>query len=172
MGKVEEVEKKSKMKEFFSSIMFLKIIFVILIIVVIVLGIFIYKKEKNDANNEQDAHITVPVNQLGSDFEFGIDALLLSKENNKEYILKITNYKDDKVNKEEIPYQVIIENPTDCIISVTKDDEDKNLMVEQLSTTIEGKLTSAFKEDIYYHIVIDSIGNLQSNDLLSVKIVS
>ena len=171
MGKVEKVEKKSNMKEFFSSIMFLKIIFVILIIVVIVLGLFIYKKEKND-DNKQYAHISVPVNQLGSDFEFGIDTLLLSKENNKEYILKITNYKDDKVNKEEIPYQVIIENPTDCIISVTKDNEDKNLMVEQLSTTIEGKLTSALKEDIYYHIVIDSVGNLQSNDLLSVKIVS
>ena len=171
MGKVEKVEKKSKMKEFFSSIMFLKIIFVILIIVVIVLGIFIYKKEKSD-DNKQYAHISVPINQLGSDFEFGIDALLLSKENNKEYILKITNYKDNKVNKEEIPYQVIIENPTDCIISVTKNDEDKNLMVEQLSTMIEGMLGSSKKEDIYYHIVIDSIGNLQSNDFLSVKIVS
>ena len=77
------------------------------------------------------------------------------------------------MNTEEIPYQVLIENPADCVISVKKNDEKENLMKEQKSTLIEGEvLPSNEEKDIYYHIFIDSVGKLKSDDLLHVKIIS
>lgn len=173
MGKNEKIKEKEHhtMKEFFSSLLFLKIFFGILIILVIVLGVLIYQKE-SQSEEEELAHITVPVYQVGTGFEFGIDAALLSKESNKEYILKITNYKGNKKIKEDVPYQIIVENPTDSIISIKKNHDKDNLMQEQKNTIIEDVMPSKDKADIYYHIVIDSVGNLQNNDLYSVKIVS
>ena len=175
MGKNEKIkkeEKKRTVKDFFSSVLFLRILFVCLIVLVIGLGILIYQKEKKE-EKEVHSHITVPVYQLESEFEFGIDVALLAKEKNKEYIIKVTNYKDDKVNTEEISYQVLVENPTDCVVSVKKNDDKENLMKEQKSSLIEGGVLSASeKEDVYYHVFIDSMGKLKSDDLLHVKIIS
>ena len=170
MGKNKKVN--NKVKDFFSSTLFLKIVFIALLIIIIGLAVLIYQKEEKDKKVE-NVHITVPVNQSGTDFEFGIDALLLSKENNKEYTIKITNYKDDNINDEEMPYQILIENPTDCVISVKKGKDEQNLMKSQESTLIEGEvLKSKEKEDVYYHIFIDSIGKLENNELLHVKVTS
>ena len=175
MGKNEKIkkeEKKKTIKDFFSSLLFLRLLFCFLILFIIGLGVLIYRKEKTE-EKEIKPHITVPVYQAESDFEFGIDASLLAKEKNKEYIIKVTNYKDDKVNTEEISYQVLIENPADCVISVKKNGEKENLMKEQKSTLIEGEvLPSNEEKDIYYHIFIDSVGKLKSDDLLHVKIIS
>ena len=171
MGKNEKIKGKNVIKGFFSSLLFLKIFFGVLIILVITLGVLIYQKESN-LEEKEDAHITVPVYQVGTDFEFGIDAALLNKESNKEYILKITNYKGNKKIKEDVPYQIIVENPTDSVISIKKNHDKDNLMQEQKTTIIEDVMPSKDKVDVYYHIVIDSVGNLQNNDFYSVKIVS
>ena len=70
MGKNEKIkkeEKKKTIKDFFSSLLFLRLLFCFLILFIIGLGVLIYRKERTE-EKEIKPHITVPVYQAESDF--------------------------------------------------------------------------------------------------------
>ena len=170
---VKEVEQpKKNWKTFFTSLPFLISTFCILLLVVIYLGVLIYQKEKKKEESI-DAHITVPVLKIGSNFEFGVDASLLVKEKNKEYIFKVTNYRGEELNDTEVEYAIVIENPTKTVISLTKEDGTDNLITDQERTVIEGeKLAGGEQKEVYYHLKIDSFEDLKTDDFITIQVLS
>ena len=136
---VESKEQKKSWKEFFQSLTFLKIVFRFLILVIIILSICIHQK-KSELEENPPAHMIVPVIAKESKYEFGIDTLELSKEETKEYVFKITNYKENKINQEEITYYLLIENPTSAEIRLTRNEEDKDILEGNKALKIEEKM--------------------------------
>ena len=171
---VKKVENKSKAdwKEFFRSTPFLIGVFVGLIVLIVFLGVCIHQKEQKKIE-EFDAHITIPVLKTDANFEFGVDALLLTKEYNKEYIFKITNFRNDQKAEEEVPFQIVIENDTKATISLTKGDSEDELITDQKRTVIEEVMPLSEEEEaIYYHLKIASSGKLKKDQFIQIQILS
>ena len=168
-GKKKGQEKKS-WKEIVTSVTFLKVVFFLLVILVIILGILLYQKDKKE-KAAFDSNITIPLYQLDPSFTFGVDVLALSKEKSKDYVIKVTNYKQDYISEEEISYQVLIENLTSAEITLTKDDSKDNLIQEQKKTLLEEVMpSSGEKEETYYHIHLSSLSS-KEREFIRVKII-
>ncbi len=167
--KKKKVPKKNKIKAFFSSQLFLEIVFVALLILVIVLGILVYEKQPKKTT-EKSANIVIPISKLESRHSFNINAFNLMEE--KEYIFKVTNYKGSQVNQEDYAYQITVQNPTTATIMVTKNDDKTDLMLDQNATVIDGNLKAGKKQEDYYRISVVSSGVVQKEELISVVVTS
>lgn len=162
------MKKKNQKKNILQSTKTLTILFIGLLALVIFLLVLCIIKN-NEANNNQYANMVIPVYELNTDYDFSINAKILSEVD--EYVFKVTNYKENKINKEKIPYKVEIKNETDSIITITKDSSKKNLMKDQKSTILdEITLGTKEKENIYYHIKVTKKGSLKKDDLIYIKI--
>ena len=90
-----------------------------------------------------------------------------------EYILKITNFRADNINQEEISYSITIENYSTAKIEIKKDNNEQNLMIDQSATIIEDlKLKSKIKDESYYYIKATSKEKLKDTDKINIKIAS
>ena len=168
------MKKKSKKKKTFKDIMnstkTLLIIFSLLLVLVIFLVVLCVIKNK-EADENLYANMVIPVYELNTNYEFSINAKTLSEVD--EYVFKITNYKQEEINKEEIPYKIEIKNETNSIIKVTKDNSKKNLMKKQKQTVLkEITLKKDEKDNIYYHVKINKNGELKKDDLIYIKITN
>lgn len=147
----------------------LLVIFILLLILVIFLAIKVVLKKKEVEKNTAD--LVVPILNVSSEEELSLNLSALVED--EEYILKIVNYKDEKVNEEEIPYTITIENNSDSEIEVTKDYSDHNFMIDQEAVIIEDqKLRGKVKQDVYYHIKITKEKNVKNSDEIGIKIAS
>ena len=164
---VEKVDKKT-LKDFFTSEVFLSIIFVLLLILVIVLGVLAYQKNE-EYQKHPNSNINIPITKLETNFDFNISAFSLS--NSKEYVFRVSNYDEDIKAEGEIPYKVTIENAADCVITVTKNTDSDNLMKKQKKTVIEDTLKEK-DEDVYYHVKIKSSNSINNTDLIHILIES
>jgi hypothetical protein len=166
-------QKKSfleSLKSIVTSTTFLGIVFVLLLGLVIILGIYVHDK-KNEEREELHANIMIPINEVETEYEFSISAIDLRKVG--KYIFKITNYLKDAINEDEIVYSITIQNPTDSVITLTKEDAKENLMLDQKKTVIENEiLPSLYKKDVYYTVQFAEIGDLKNKDLISIIINS
>lgn len=162
-------KKKLTIKEVINSTKFLTIVFILLLILVIVLSVMCYKKNEESKKNGF-ANISIPITELDSSYEFSISAPTLASTD--EYIFKVTNTKDDKINSEEIPYKVTIENETDCVITIQVNDNNKDLMQSQKSTILTDKLAKDSEDVVYYHVKVKSYGDLGNKDLINIRINS
>lgn len=167
--KIKEKDKKG-IKEIICSTPFQVVVFLLLLIFVIILGVLIHNK-KNMTSYAFDSNMNLALFDIENSFTFGIDALALSKEEN-DYVIKLTNYKQDNILEEEIPYQLYIENLTDSIISVRKNDSKENLITSQEKTLIDEVMpASSEKEETYFYLHMDSHNKLQAGDFIHVKII-
>lgn len=165
---MKKKKKKKTIKNLLDSTKTLTILFIGLLVLVILLVVLCVIKN-NEANKNKYANMVIPVYELNTDYEFSINAKTLSEVG--KYVFKITNYKKDEINKEEIPYTIEIKNETDSTIKVTKDNSKKDLMKDQKSTKLEKiTLKKDKKDDIYYYIKIDKKGSLTNEDLIYIKI--
>ena len=90
----------------------------------------------------------------------------------KEYKIKITNYRGNSVNEEELTYSITVKNDTSEKIILAKEDE-KNLMIDQKETTISDiKLPSKSKESTIYTIKLENGSNPSEKDKITVEITS
>ena len=163
--KMKKVEKKG----FWQQDTLLKIVFFSLIIVVIVLSIMVYKKGKIEKNIKSD--IVIPINETDKSFDFSINALNLSKTD--EYVFKVTNYRKNKINDKKIYYDITINNDSEAVVEVMKNENNRDLMQNKKSTVITGEeLKEGEKEDIYYHVKALPSKKLDKDDIIHVKITS
>lgn len=161
-------KKKKTFKDLMNSTKTLTVIFLLLLVLVIFLIVLCVVKN-NEADKNKFANMVIPVYELNTDYEFNINAKTLSEVN--EYVFKITNYKKDEINKEEIPFTIEIKNDTKSVIKVTKNNSKKDLMKSQKQTILkEEKLKKEEKEDIYYHVKITKNNGLTREDLIYIKI--
>lgn len=164
------MNKKEKTQELLNTTKKLMVVFIILLLLVIFLFVLCVIKY-NESKKNEFANMVIPVYELNTNYEFNINAKILSEVDG--YTIKIVNYKKNDINKEEIPYRIEIKNDTNSTIKVTKGDSNKNLMKNQKETTLdEIKLKKDKKEDIYYHIKITKSNDLKKDDLIYVKIVN
>lgn len=148
---------------------YLYYIFFILLLIVVVLGIDVYITSKKVDKNK--GNIIVPVLKKGSSNVMTINLYNLASEG--DYAIKIANYRGDTINKESIGYNIVVDNDSSAKIKITKDSSGDNLMIDQLSTKIEGDLLKKNKKDydIYHFSVIDDEG-IKKDDQIVVKISS
>ena len=171
MTKKKRKKKKNKskfnIKQLFNSTKFLLLVFVLLLILVITLVVLCIGKEK-EASENGFANISFSLNKLKLPVEFNINASTLAQTD--EYIFKVTNFNGKKVSNKEIKYTVIVENNTNSSISITVNDMDDNLMTNQKYTKFTDTLKKDKKEAVYYHVKTTSAGNLDSKDLINIRI--
>ena len=169
-GKQKEKTCKDKVKEFFSSTLFLSIVFIILLIIVIFLMVLVHQKRSSEKQDNK-ANIVIPIYKADADFEFSISAIDLKKSN--KYTFKVVNYMKDIVSEEDISYTITIKNPTDSVITLVRNDEENNLMKSQKETILENETLSSKEEDeVFYYVRFKKIGKLKNTDLITIHIAS
>lgn len=160
-------KKKINIKEIINSTKFLSVIFFLLLILVIVLVVLCSIKSKEE-DIKGFANMTFSLVEGETPIKFNVNAYTLAGTD--EYIFKVTNFKGNKVSDEEIKYTVTIENNTNSVISVTVNDMNEDLMVNQKSTELKDTLKKGKKEAVYYHVKTVSAGDLGKKDLINIKI--
>ena len=156
----------NNLKKIFTSYEFLYTTLIVLAILVLFLAITVLgkKREKDSAN------IIIPIMEKSSHSSIGID---LESLKGKEYKIKITNYRDKEVNKEEMVYSLTIKNDTNSSIILTKEDKKENLMIDQRETTLEGlNLEGNKKDSTIYIIKLEEGSKPSKDDKISVEITS
>lgn len=161
---------KNKKKSIFTTENILAAVFGILLIVVVVLGVMVFNKSREN-KDKVNANLVVPIFEVNAEENVSLNTLALAEED--EYVLKITNYKDDKVIAEKVNYSITVENDSKAIVKVTKNKDTEDLMKNQKSTIIENQeLKSNTKEDVYYHISITEKNKIDKDDKVNIKIAS
>ena len=165
---VRNMNKKTDKKQLDKTNILLQIVFFLLLVVVVVLGVMVVKKDSEN-KNKVVANIVIPVFEKDNQSSVTINAESLSKD----YIVKVTNYKSvDNINKEEMSYDVNIQNNTSANVIVKKEKTGNNLMSSK-NTVIKGeKLKKSVKENVYYYISVDDLSKVKSKEKIVFKIVS
>jgi len=162
--------KKDNKKKRLSSENILLMVFLLLLIVVIVLTIMVFNR-RNEFKKEPNANLVIPVFKVGEVNNVSLNITSLVKDG--EYILKIANYKNGKINQEEFNYSLTIENESNAIIEVTKDSDAKNLMGNEKAIKVEEQVLSKDKKDEdYYHIRVVSDDGVKDSDKLNIRVES
>lgn len=159
--KTKKLEKQDKM---------LILTFIGLIALVIVLGVValnldnIYKDDSND--------LTIPILEKHSESELSVEAKGLKKDDSKEYILVVTNYKEKEILEKAITYDLDI-TPTENIeVKVYKNNSSDNLITEDDLLVENNKLSAKRKIEDTYKIVIKAKSETKDTDKITIKIHS
>ena len=166
---INKTKEKKRIKEIITSTTTLWIAFILLGIIVIVLTVLAYQKNE-EVKNRIIANLYIPLIEKNGNYEMKIDANALKQTG--IYILKISNYRKNKINKESSKYQIIIENHANYNIEVTKDNDEKNLMESQDKTIIQGKIGNKEKEEIYFYIKPKDNNNKKQEDFINVTVTN
>lgn len=153
-----------------NKISYLYLAFVALLAIVVFLGVKVYQTSK--IKRVEEANVVVPLLKKDSSYNMSINLEELKK--NKEYSIKISNFRQNTVNQEEVDYQILVSNESEAIIKVTKDQDENNLIKNQESTRIEGVSLKAKEKNysIYHFSVIENKDKIKSNDKIDVTIKS
>ena len=168
--KAKKINKKNNKKNIMiNKDNYLYYIFFILLIIVIFLGIKVYIESTKP--RPKQANIVIPILEKNSIKELNINLKELAKE--KTYSIKISNYRQNLINEENIDYKITIINDSKSKIKVTKDEDDTNLIKNQEATRIEGvSLKSKKKDYSIYYFSIKEKNNIKKNDKINIKIES
>ena len=164
----EEKKAKSSIKEFLSSIVFLKMVFAFLVVLVIILAFMVYHKNRNQTEEIQ-ANMVVPIRDFNANYSFGIDLKSLV---GKKYLFKVTNYRNGEVNSEDVYYRLTITNNTSSVVSVTKDDNKKVIDAKTMTESDPIKLVKDEKITDYYYVEVEEATDVQDGEKIQISIVS
>lgn len=168
--KVTKVTKKENKKLDYKKVVtnekFLLGVFVLLAVFVCILGCFVIK-EMNGNRVIDKTNVVLPIVEENTNNALEIDAYGLTKE--RFYVIKVTNYHNKEINKDELEYTIDIENETKATIKVTKNDDETNLIKNNKKTVITGqKLGKDKKQDDYYYVSIVHDGGVVQNDTIKI----
>ena len=168
--KVTKVTKKSEKKLDYKKVVttekFLLGIFVLLAVFVCILGCFVIK-EMNGNRVIDKTNVVLPIVEENTNNTLEIDAYGLTKE--RFYVIKVTNYHDKNINKDDFEYSIDIENDTKATIKVTKNEDETNLIKNNKKTVITGqKLGKDKKQEDYYYVSIVHDGGVVKDDKIKI----
>lgn len=161
-------KEKVNFKDIFSSIIFLKIVFAFLLVLVIVLAFFVYHKRKED-KKELNANMVIPIKEFDANYSFGVEIKPLL---GKKYLFKVTNYRNDEVNTEDVYYKITINNETNSIISFTSGDIKKKVSPKEISESDAIKLAKDKEKVDYYYIEVEKPINVKEREKVQITITS
>lgn len=149
-----------------SNEKFLLGVLILLAILVCVLGCLVIK-QKNNTRVIDKTNVVLPMIEENATNTIQIDAFGLTKE--RYYVIKVTNYRDKKINEEELKYSIDIENDTKATIKVTKNDDETNLIKNNKKTVVTGQeLGKDKKQEDYYYVSIVHDGGVVKDDLIKI----
>lgn len=167
--KKESKEQKQQTKTI-DKISYLYLAFVALLAIVVFLGVKVYQTA--EVKKIEEANIVVPLLKKYLSYNMSISLDELRK--NREYSIKISNFRQNTINQEEVDYQILVSNESKAKIKVTKDQDENNLIKNQESTRIEGVSLKAKEKNysIYHFSVIENEDKIKSNDKINITIKS
>lgn len=161
-------EKEITLKKNMNSEKVMLVVFCLLVIIVIILFTLVVLKH-NELEKNPKANMVVPIYKESTSFHFSISAQALAEK--KDYLFKITNFKDSEINPNDVNYKITINNDTDSVIKIVKNDEEKDLMKKKKNLTIEKEtLKKGEERENSYYVKMISHGKLSNNDFIRVEI--
>ena len=164
--KVTKVTNKLDYKKVVTNEKFLLGVFILLAIFVCILGCLVIR-ETNKTRVIDKTNIVLPMIEENAKNTVKIDAFGLTKE--RFYVIKVNNYRDKLINKEEIKYTIDVENDTKATIKVTKNEDETNLIKNNKKTVITGQeLIKGKKQEDYYYVSIVHDGGVVKGDTIKI----
>ena len=142
----------------------------LLLILVIVLAIVALTLKNNAANKK--ANITIPILEKQTQNEISVDLSEMAAGETKEYIFKISNYKDKDVNDKAITYNIEITPNDNATIKLYKEESTKDLLAEKDYEITDNKLPKDKKTEDEYHMIIKTTKKPAKEDKITLKINS
>lgn len=146
----------------------LLVIFIGLLILVCYLG---YKTFTVSKQNVETVDIIIPLIKKGEPQEFSVDLSLLEPDDKMTYYFKITNYRENRVNKNSIKYKVMFTLPKDIDIKLYDVKSEKELLNGGLNTS-DFVLQGGKKQDNLYKLIVKSKKKMSKDDSISIRIES
>lgn len=146
-------------------------IFLALLVFTIILGFKAYNLGK-ERKKEVQANIVVPVLSKSTNNELSIDVGNMAAKEEKEYIFKISNERNGKINQEEIIYSIQFNKDDNIALEVFKNSNDKNLLTNSELKIKDNKLKSQEKQEDTYTVKIKTIAKTKSKQLVTIKVAS
>lgn len=169
MTKQSKKKKKFNLKDLDKQDKALLGTLALLIVLVAVLAVIALNIKNNEQNKK--ANIVIPVLEEQTQNEISVDLSDMKKGETKEYIFKISNYKQAEVNEKEITYDIIITSSESAKIKLYKGDSKKNLLAEDLNVE-DNKLPKDKKTEDEYHLIIEATKEPGKTDKITLKINS
>lgn len=162
--------KKNTKKQTINQEKVLAIIFVALAILVIIL-LIVALKQKNERKARNESHITVPVLEENTTSNISINLKEFKEENTNEYVFIVSNYRQDKINKKELEYDINITNSDNIDIKLYKNDDTTNILDEDLEVEDNILVKNKKQEDIY-KLVITKNDKIKDSSVINIEIDS
>ena len=157
----------SKIKEHLKFENILLIIFILLVILIIFLGTKVYEKKSQEQEKVYDTIYLLEENVTNS---ISID---VTHAKEKEYILKVTNYRENIISKTDIDYTIEVENDTLTKIEVIKNEKEKTkaLVEKKEKYYLEKNIFPAKKKKTdTYRITIKGTNNTNAEQKINIII--
>jgi len=150
---------------------------ILMIGVLIVLGIFILfqgiklvKEVTKKKDNPIKANIVIPV--LSKNTNSSITLNMKEFKEESEYVFKVTNFRNNDINEEKLSYKVIIANPDQTNILITKNDKDINVDNEEEFVSSKNSLKAKEKQTDIYKVKIKDKNNIKEDSKVIITIES
>lgn len=153
-----------------STDLLLVIAFVSLLVLTIILGVKV-KNTKEDLKEHVRANIVIPVLGAGTRSDISVDVANMKKGEEKEYIFKVSNSKEDNINPEEVIYNVVFGYEKNISIEVTKNDSEENVLDKDKKIK-DNKLQKDEKQEDVYKVKIKALKNTKKKQLIDITVVS
>lgn len=164
----DEVTFGMKTREFISSYRFLYTAFGVLLVLVILLAVMVFVKGNEAKENQSNIVFSIMEENTRNYLNLDLQSLV-----GKEYTLKVTNYRNNKVNKNSSHYSITITNDTDVEIEILKNNEGNNLMTNQKESVIEGEnFGTSEKEEVVYYFRVKNSDKIKEGDSIRIEVES
>lgn len=165
-------QNNNKNKEKTTSERVLLIVFFLLLILVVILGISVLNA-KNKNIDKIKANVIIPVLGTKLNNSLSVDISDMKESEEKEYIFKIANYRGNKINKENIEYQINLTKPQNVTLELYKNNNNTNLLNDKETLEISGiQLEKNDKKIDLYRLIIKSNKKTNKDDKVEIIIRS
>lgn len=143
-----------------------------IILVILVIALTVVALNMKNISNKEKANITIPVLEKNSESEISVDISDMNKGDKKEYIFKVTNFKDRILLNNNITYDISITPSENATVKLYKNNSDKNLISENDLLIENNKLPKKDKTSDEYHLIIEANQQPSSKEVITIKINS
>ena len=157
-----------KFRRFITSYGFLYTAFAILFVIVIMLALMVFTHKEDDKGVRSNIVFSIVEKETQSYLDMDLETLV-----GKEYILKVTNYRGNRLNTEGAHYTISVTNNTNVEIEVLKNNQGENLITDMNYSVIEGEeLSKTEKEEVIYYFRVKNAGKIKAGDKIRIEVAS
>lgn len=144
--------------------------FIGLIVLVIVLGIVALNMKS--ITEKEKANIVIPILEEHSENVISIELNDMAKDDVKEYIFVVSNFKDKEVLEKTIEYDVDVTPTENTSVRIYKNSSSDNLLTEDDLLIENNKFKAKKKTEDTYKVVIVAKETPKENEKITLKIKS